>query len=89
MYAIHKCKTHAEQAERSIIHVFYLLSYVCLFINRSLFLCYRPVQIIPENAEEVSLMEMDPEYESRRQHRRHDAYGDEDGPTRNVQCASH
>jgi hypothetical protein len=30
---------------------------------------------------------MDPDYESRRQNRR-DAFED-DGPTRNVQCASH
>lgn len=50
---------------------------------------HRPVETIPENAEEVSLMEMDPEYESRRQNRRGEAYNDEDGPTRNVQCASH
>ncbi|XP_050542629.1 dnaJ homolog subfamily A member 1 [Daktulosphaira vitifoliae] len=48
----------------------------------------RPVETIPENAEEVSLIEMDPEYESRRRERR-EAYNDEDGPTRNVQCASH
>ena len=48
----------------------------------------RPEEIIPENSEEVSLVEMDPEYESRRQNRR-EAYNDEDGPTRNVQCASH
>ncbi|CAI6348890.1 unnamed protein product [Macrosiphum euphorbiae] len=48
----------------------------------------RPVETIPENSEEVSLVEMDPEYDSRRQSRR-EAYNDEDGPTRNVQCASH
>lgn len=53
-----------------------------------LLLFYRPVETIPENSEEVSLMEMDPEYESRRQSRR-EAYSDEDGPARNVQCASH
>lgn len=51
-------------------------------------MCNRPVEDIPENSEEVSLAEMDPEYESRRQNRR-EAYSDEDGPTRNVQCASH
>lgn len=48
----------------------------------------RPEETIPENSEEVTLMEMDPEYESRRSNRR-EAYYDEDGPTRNVQCASH
>lgn len=69
-------------------------SYTCMvFIVFSILLTlssnyyYRPVETIPENAEEVSLIEMDPEYESRRRERR-EAYNDEDGPTRNVQCAS-
>ncbi|XP_025418795.1 dnaJ homolog subfamily A member 1 [Sipha flava] len=47
----------------------------------------RPEEVIPESSEEVTLSEMDPDYESRRQNRR-DAFED-DGPTRNVQCASH
>lgn len=49
---------------------------------------FRPEETIPETSEEVTLAEMDPDYETRRQNRR-EAYSDEDGPTRNVQCASH
>lgn len=61
----------------------------CLYFNNNFFcFVYRPEETIPENSEEVSLIEMDPEYDSRRRDRR-ETYNDEDGPTRNVQCASH
>uniref|UniRef100_T1J3S1 DnaJ homolog subfamily A member 1 n=1 Tax=Strigamia maritima TaxID=126957 RepID=T1J3S1_STRMM len=48
----------------------------------------RPVTVVPDNAEEVVLVEMDPEQDSRRH--RHAYEEDEDGPPRaGVQCQTH